>query len=264
MQRKKRETTHTCKWSLILYLSHLIDIRVKARSHTHTHTHTHKYKFQHLASNSLRDFLNSRHVTFREHPCQVCVCVCVCVCVSMLNIGHCNCQPSDITNCTERSRREAAGRDYTENDLSITFLMAISDGGAGVVVCARAHGVSASASIIAMCKTRSDGALLGPEARIWPRSGVTWLSCAPCSSDLASAWQWLFLNLNLSGARSGHGGDLGLLVRLRLLRALAPCLLPPHVLQAANKAVLCQEPAEKRFSARPRTSRGSRNRQRPR
>jgi hypothetical protein len=147
---------------------------------THRHTHTRKYKLQHLASNSLRNFLNSRHVTFREHPCQVCVCVCVCV--SMLNNGHCNCQPCDITNCTERSGREAAGREYTESDLSITFLMAISDGGAGVVVCARAHGVSASASTIDTCKTRSDGALLGPEARIWPRSGVTWLSRAPCSS----------------------------------------------------------------------------------
>jgi hypothetical protein len=167
----------------------MINIRVKARSHTHTHTHTHKYKFQHLASNSLRDFLNSRHVTFREHPCQVRVCVCVCVCVSMLNIGHCNCQPSDITNCTERSGREAAGREYTENDLSITSLMAISDGGAGVVVCARAHGVSASASTIAMCETRSDGALLGPEARIisWPRSGVNWLSRAPSRPRLGQA-----------------------------------------------------------------------------
>jgi hypothetical protein len=68
-------------------------------------------------------------------------------------------------------------------------MMAISDGGAGVVVCARAHGVSASASTIAMCETRSDGALLGPEARIisWPRSGVNWLSRAPSRPRLGQA-----------------------------------------------------------------------------
>jgi hypothetical protein len=166
------------QWSLILYLSHMINIRAKVRSHTDTHTH---------ASTNFNTWLqthsgtSSTLATSRSGSTPV-RCVCVCVCVSMLNNGHCNCQPCDITNCTERSGREAAGREYTESDLSITFLMAISDGGAGVVVCARAHGVSASASTIDTCKTRSDGALLGPEARIWPRSGVTWLSRAPCSS----------------------------------------------------------------------------------
>jgi hypothetical protein len=114
---------HTCK---------------SAFTHIHTHTHTHTQEQTSTPGFKLTPGLlqlSPRHV--QGAPLSgVCVrqYVCVCVCVSMLNIGHCNCQPSDITNCTERSRREAAGREYTENDLSITFLMAISDGGAGVVV----------------------------------------------------------------------------------------------------------------------------------
>ena len=150
----------------------MINIRVKARAFSLSLSQTQNSTPGFKLNPGLLQNLLPRHV----QGATLCTGVRVCVRVSMLNISHCNRQGSDITNCTESSGREAVGREYTENDLSITLLMAVPDRGAGVVV--GAHGASANASTIAMCETHSDGGLLGPEAGIWPRSAVSWLSRA--------------------------------------------------------------------------------------
>jgi hypothetical protein len=208
--RHPKYDQHTCKSARFL-------------SHTHINTNFNTW-FQTQSMTSPKSLATSRSGS-NPVSAQVCgVCACVCVRVSMLNIGHCNRQRSDITNCTERSGREAVGREYTENDLSITLLMAIHDGGAGVVV--GAHGASASASTIAMCETHSDGGLFGPEARIWPRSAVFCLSRAVqlglAVSELQSerrerrTWRRPRPTCSLTPFPRLPPG---LLVRLRLLRA---------------------------------------------